>query len=68
MTFWEEFLRTGPLPEVLLKHAMLHRNTLDRMEKLTVQLAWLRETVFTGVDLLYKNHMLAVMRGRKEDQ
>ena len=52
MTFWEEFLRTGPLPEVLLKHAMLHRNTLDRMEKLTVQLAWLRETGFTGVDLL----------------
>ena len=67
MTFWEEFLRTGPLPEVLLKHAMLHRNTPDRMEKLTVQLAWLRETGFTSVDLLYKNHMLAVMRGRKED-
>jgi len=67
MTYWEDFLRTGPLPEVVWKRAMVRRNTLDRLEKLTVQIAWLRETGFTSVDLLYKNHMLAVMRGRKED-
>jgi tRNA (cmo5U34)-methyltransferase len=67
MTYWADFLRTGPLPEVVWKRAMYRRDSLDRMEKLTVQLAWLRETGFTSVDLLYKNHMLAVMRGRKED-
>jgi tRNA (cmo5U34)-methyltransferase len=66
MTYWEDFLRRGPLPEHGWKCAMQRRDTLDRMEKLTVQLAWLRETGFTPVDVLYKNRMLAVMRGRKE--
>jgi len=35
------------------------------MEKLSVQLAWLRESGFSPVDVVYKNRMLAVMRGRK---
>jgi tRNA (cmo5U34)-methyltransferase len=65
MAYWEDFLRTGPLPEEVWTRAMHRRDTLDRVEKLTDQLAWLREVGFSGVDVLYKNRMLAVMRGRK---
>jgi tRNA (cmo5U34)-methyltransferase len=67
MAYWDDFFRRGTLPEPVWKGAMHRRDTLDRMEKLTVQLAWLRETGFTHVDVLYKNRMFTVMRGRKEE-
>jgi tRNA (cmo5U34)-methyltransferase len=44
---------------------MARRDTLDRMEKASVQLAWLRESGFSSVDIVYKNRMLVVMRGWK---
>ncbi len=68
MAYWEDFLRTGTLAADVVTRAMQRRDTLDLMEKLSDQLAWLREAGFTGVDVLYKNRMLAVIRGRKEGE
>jgi len=65
LAYWDDFVRSGPLPEEVGKAAMQRRDTLDKMEKLSVQLAWLRESGFSPVDVVYKNRMLAVMRGRK---
>lgn len=65
MEYWDDFVRSGPLPESGWRSAIERRDTLDRVEKLSVQLAWLREIGFSPVDIVYKNRMLAVMRGRK---
>jgi tRNA (cmo5U34)-methyltransferase len=65
LAYWDDFVRSGPLPEEVGKAAMQRRDTLDKTEKLSVQLAWLRESGFSPVDVVYKNRMLAVMRGRK---
>jgi tRNA (cmo5U34)-methyltransferase len=65
MAYWEDFIRSGPLPESIAREAMARRDTLDRVEKASVQLAWLRESRFSSVDIVYKNHMLVVMRGKK---
>jgi tRNA (cmo5U34)-methyltransferase len=65
MAWWEDFIRSGPLPDSIAREAMARRDTLDRMEKASVQLAWLRESGFSSVDIVYKNRMLVVMRGWK---
>jgi tRNA (cmo5U34)-methyltransferase len=65
MKYWDDFVSSGPLPQPVAKRAMARRDTLDRMEKLSVQLSWLREVGFSSVDVVYKNRMLVVMRGRK---
>lgn len=65
MAYWDDFIRTGPLPETIARDAMVRRDTLDRMEKASVQLAWLRESGFSSVDIVYKNRMFVVMRGWK---
>jgi tRNA (cmo5U34)-methyltransferase len=65
MAYWDDFVRSGPLPENIAREAMVRRDTLDRMEKASVQLAWLRESGFSSVDVVFKNRMLVVMRGRK---
>jgi tRNA (cmo5U34)-methyltransferase len=65
MEYWNDYVRHGPLPEVEWKNALERRDTLDKMEKLSVQLDWLRAIGFSDVDVRYKNRMLAVMRGRK---
>lgn len=66
MAYWEDFIRSGPLPESIAREAMARRDALDRMEKASVQLAWLRESGFSSVDIVYKNRMLVVMRGWKK--
>ncbi|MDD1705692.1 MAG: class I SAM-dependent methyltransferase [Methanoregulaceae archaeon] len=66
MMYWEDFLQHGSLSRDIVKSALQRSTTLDRMEKLSVQLYWLRQTGFSRVDVLYKNRMLAVMRGWKE--
>jgi tRNA (cmo5U34)-methyltransferase len=65
MKYWDDFVSSGPLPETVAKSAMARRDTLDRMEKLSVQLSWLRGVGFSSVDVVYKNRMLVVMKGRK---
>ena len=42
------------------------RTTLDRMEKLSLQLEWLKEIGFSDVDVVYKNRSFAVFTGRKK--
>jgi tRNA (cmo5U34)-methyltransferase len=65
MKYWDDFVSSGPLPQSVVKRAMARRDTLDRMEKVSLQLSWLREAGFSTVDAVYKNRMLVVMRGRK---
>jgi tRNA (cmo5U34)-methyltransferase len=65
MEYWNDYVRRGPLPEEEWKNALQRRDTLDKMEKLSVQLDWMRATGFSDVDVRYKNRMLTVMRGRK---
>jgi tRNA (cmo5U34)-methyltransferase len=65
LKYWDDFVSSGPLPEPVGKSAMARRDILDRMEKLSVQLAWFREVGFFPVDVIYKNRMLAVMKGKK---
>ncbi len=65
MEYWNDYVRHGPLPEEEWKNALQRRDTLDKMEKLSVQLDWMRATGFSDVDVRYKNRMLTVMRGRK---
>ena len=66
MEYWNDYVRSAPLPEEEWKNALQRRDTLDKMEKLSVQLGWLRAIGFSEVDIRYKNRMLTVMRGRKE--
>lgn len=65
MEYWNDYVRHGTLPEEEWKNALQRRDTLDKMEKLSVQLDWMRATGFSDVDVRYKNRMLTVMRGRK---
>ncbi len=65
MAYWNDFFRHGPLPEAEWKSAMRRRDALDRTEKLSVQLDWLREIGFSEVDVVYKNRMMAVITGVK---
>jgi tRNA (cmo5U34)-methyltransferase len=65
MAYWEDFIRSGPLPESIAREAISRRDTLDRVGKASLQLAWLRESGFSSVDIVYKNRMLVVMRGWK---
>jgi tRNA (cmo5U34)-methyltransferase len=65
MEYWNDYVRHGPLPEEEWKNALQRRDTLAKMEKLSVQLGWLGAIGFSDVDVRYKNRMLTVMRGRK---
>jgi len=66
LAYWDAFLRKGPLTDEEWQRAVQRRDTLDRMAKLRVQLAWLREAGFSEVDVVFRNRSFAVMRGRKE--
>jgi tRNA (cmo5U34)-methyltransferase len=65
MKYWDDFVSSGPLPQNVARNAMARRDTLDRMERVSVQLSWLREAGFSSVDVVYKNRMLVVIRGWK---
>lgn len=66
LAYWDAFLRKGPLTNKEWQRAVRRRDTLDRMAKLSTQLAWLREAGFSDVDVVFRNRSFAVMRGRKE--
>lgn len=65
MAYWDAFLGRGPLTGEDRDRAVMRRETLDRTAKLSIQLAWLRESGFSPVDVVFKNRSFAVMRGRK---
>ncbi|MCX6689788.1 MAG: methyltransferase domain-containing protein [Methanoregula sp.] len=63
--YWNEFLRSGPLKETEHAEILKRRNSLDKNEKLSVQLQWLHECGFVDVDVVYKNRMFIVTVARK---
>lgn len=65
--YWDEYVMDGPLQSDQLNEAMKRRDSLDKVERLSVQLDWLRDTGFLDVDVVYKNRSFAVFMGRKVD-
>ena len=66
LEYWNDFVLQGPLDPEEIQAMFERRKTLDRMEKLSLQLEWLKVIGFTGVDVVYKNRSFAVFTGRKE--
>jgi tRNA (cmo5U34)-methyltransferase len=65
MEYWNEFLRNGPLDTEENRKILKRRDDLDRNEKLSVQLAWLRDAGFSDVDVVYRNRTFIVTVARK---
>jgi tRNA (cmo5U34)-methyltransferase len=45
---------------------LYRRDTFDKNERLSVQLAWMADCGFIEIDLVYKNRLFVVFTGRKE--
>jgi tRNA (cmo5U34)-methyltransferase len=65
MKYWDEFILKGDLPQQEAEEIRLRRDTYDHMEKLSVQLGWMRKAGYSDVDVIYKNRPFAVFSGRK---
>lgn len=65
LEYWNDFLNRGPLNDAEHAEILRRRNTLDRNEKLSVQLGWLHEAGFSDVDVVYKNRTFIVTVARK---
>jgi len=65
LEYWDDFLKNGPLNNAEHAEILKRRNTLDRNEKLSVQIAWLHESGFSDVDIVYKNRTFIVTVARK---
>lgn len=66
LEYWNEFLRSGPLSKEQHAEILKRRDTLDRNERLSDQLAWLKEAGFPGVDVVYRNRTFIVTVAKKE--
>ena len=60
LTYWNEFLRIGPLGEQEQGEILTRRDHLDQNEKLSLQLRWLSDAGFSDVDIVYKNRTFIV--------
>jgi tRNA (cmo5U34)-methyltransferase len=65
LDYWNDFLRSGPMTEAQHAEILKRRDTLDRNEKLSVQLSWLKEAGFADVDIVYKNRTFIVTVARR---
>ena len=65
LDYWNDFLLSGPMTEAQHAEILKRRDTLDRNEKLSVQLSWLKETGFADVDIVYKNRTFIVTVARR---
>jgi tRNA (cmo5U34)-methyltransferase len=65
LEYWNEFLASGPMTPGQHAEILKRRDTLDRNEKLSDQLAWLREAGFSDVDVVYRNRTFIVTVARK---
>jgi len=65
LEYWDDFILGGPLAREEAEAILRRREAFDRMEKLSVQMGWLKEIGFTDVDVIYKNRSFAVFAGRK---
>ena len=68
MAYWDDFLVPCPLSPEDKKQMLYRRDTFDRNEKLSVQLAWMADCGFEEIDLVYKNRLFVVFTGRKEEE
>jgi tRNA (cmo5U34)-methyltransferase len=65
LEYWNEFLMSGPMTEVQHAEILKRRDTLDKNEKLSLQLSWLHEAGFSDVDVVYRNRTFIVTVARK---
>lgn len=65
LEYWNDFLKNGPMTEAQHAEILKRRDSLDRNEKLSDQLAWLKEAGFSDVDIVYKNRTFIVTVARK---
>jgi len=65
LEYWNEFLKSGPMTGAQHAEILKRRDILDRNERLSDQLAWLREAGFSDVDVVYKNRTFIVTVARK---
>jgi tRNA (cmo5U34)-methyltransferase len=65
LEYWNDFLRNGPMTEEQHAEILKRRDTLDRNEKLSDQLAWLNDAGFSDVDVVYRNRTFIVTVARK---
>jgi tRNA (cmo5U34)-methyltransferase len=63
--YWSEFLVSGPMTEAQHQEILKRRDELDRNEKLSDQLIWLRDAGFSDVDVVYRNRTFIVTVARK---
>jgi tRNA (cmo5U34)-methyltransferase len=66
LAYWDEFLEPCPLSVEEKQQVLYRRDTFDKNEKLSLQLAWMQECGFTNIDIVYKNRQFVVFTGRKE--
>ena len=65
LEYWNDFLKTGPMSAEQHAEIKKRRDTLDKNDKLSDQLAWLREAGFADVDVVYRNRTFIVTVARK---
>jgi tRNA (cmo5U34)-methyltransferase len=65
LEYWDDFVLGGPLAREEAEAILKRREIFDRMEKLSVQMEWMKEIGFRDVDVIYKNRSFAVFAGRK---
>ena len=65
LEYWNGFLRSGPMTGAQQEEILKRRDTLDKNEKLSDQLAWLRDAGFSDVDVVYRNRTFVVTVARK---
>jgi tRNA (cmo5U34)-methyltransferase len=65
LDYWNEFLRSGPMTEAQHAEILKRRDTLDRNERLSDQLAWQKEAGFADTDVVYRNRTFIVTVARR---
>ena len=65
LAYWNDFLTNGPLSADEHAEILKRRDTLDKNETLSAQLAWLREAGFSDVDVVYRNRTFVVTVAKK---
>jgi tRNA (cmo5U34)-methyltransferase len=63
--YWDTFVRSGGLSKTEWEQVRQRRDYFDQMERLSVQMRWMRNIGFSDVDMIYKNRSFAVFSGRK---
>jgi tRNA (cmo5U34)-methyltransferase len=65
LEYWNDFLMRGPLTEAQYAEILKRRDTLDRNDKLSLQIQWLNDAGFSDVDVVYKNRTFIVTVAKK---